>query len=339
MSDANGIVLSDLLGLSQPLTKLVETVGCGIGRIYEPWHVERMAKAKAKEIEIISGAVSDNINLPVGYDGGKISISTEDANDLVTRAQNRFLFQEMKKQQNIEAVVSDAYTELKDVDSVSDTPVEEDWISEFFNCVANISAEEMQILWGKLLAGEIKNPGSFSLRTLEVLKRLSLKEANSFREIAPFILQCKGDPEGTYIDYFLMPDKRGTLLKKYGIQFSKIMLLSEAGLVSENSQINIGFDIKVNHSEIIKGLNNSIKITNVGNKTVVLSRPAYLCTEAGKELLPVVLDKYKDTGEADEYLQGCLEDVKADGLTTISAYGKGANNDVIRLGFTIVENG
>ena len=242
----------------------------------------------------------------------------------------------MKKQQNIESVVYNAYSELKDVDNVSDAPVEEDWISEFFNCVANVSSEKMQILWGKLLAGEVKRPGSFSLRTLEVFKRLSFEEANIFKEIAPFVLQCKGDEDGTCIDYFLMPDETGDLLKKYNIPFPQIVLLSEAGLLSENSQINIGFNIKANNAEIIRGLNKSIKITNLGNMTVGLLRPAYLCTEAGKELLPIVLDKYYDAGKADEYLLGCLEEVKKRGLTAVSTHGKG--DDAIRVEIEIVEN-
>lgn len=335
MSDANGIVLSDLLGLSQPLTKLVETVGCGIGRIIEPWHIERMAKAKAREIEIISGAISDNITLPVVYDGGTISINTKDANDLVIRAQNRFLFQEMKKQQNIEAVVCNAYSELKDVDSVSDTPVEEDWISEFFNCVANISAEKMQILWGKLLAGEVQRPGSFSLRTLEVLKRLSLKEANVFNEISPFILQCKGDDEGTYIDYFLIHDDDGTILKKYNIPFSKIMLLSEAGLLCENSLINIGFNVRRNHTEIIRGVNKSIEITNLGSTDFPLRHSAYLCTEAGKEILPIVLSKGNDE-KADAYLLDCMEELKKHGVLAMKFNVK--SDDMRQISFNVVEN-
>lgn len=330
MSDANGIVLSDLLGLSQPLTKLVETVGCGIGKIYEPWHIERMAKAKAREIEIISGAISNNINLPVSYDDGTVSISIKDANDLVIRAQNRFLFQEMKKEQNIEFVVYNAYTELKNVDSVSDTPVEEDWISEFFNCVANISAEKMQLLWGKLLAGEVKNPGSFSLRTLEVLKRLSTKEANIFKETAPFVLRCKGDTDGTCTDYFLMPDANGSLLNNYNVSFVKIMLLSEAGLMSENSQINIGLSIEPNQSEVIKGINELIEITNKGNGTISLTHPAYLLTEAGKELWPIVLTK-GDEEKANAYLLECLEELKKNELTRFQG-------EVNSISFKIVEN-
>lgn len=335
MGDANGIVLSDFLGLSQPLAKLIETVGCGIGKFYEPWHIGRMAKAKAKEITAISTAISDNLNLPIEYDNGVISISAMDVNNLVIRAQNRFLFQEMKKQQNIEFVVSNAYSELKNIDSVSNVPVEEDWISDFFDCVANISSEQMQILWGKLLAGEVQKPGSFSLRTLEVLKRLSLKEANIFKEIAPFILRCKGDEDGSLVDHFLLPDENSIVMKKYDIFFPKIMLLSEAGLISENSQLNISLEIKTNCSELIMGLNKSIKINNMGTRTIELAHPVYLLTEAGKELWPIVLSNDK-IERSDAYLLECLKEIKKSRLTTISFHGKG--DDIQQISFDIVEN-
>lgn len=335
MGDTNGIVVTDLVGLSQPLIKLIETVGGGIGTLCEPWQIKRVAKARAKEIEIISEAISDNLNLPVEYDNGKISISTKDANDLVTRAQNRFLFQEMKKQQNIEAVVSNAYSELEGVDSVSNTPVDEDWISEFFDCVANISTEKMQVLWGKLLAGEVKKPGSFSLRTLEILKRLSVKEANIFKEIAPFVLQCKGDAEGTYIDHFLLPDEKNGILKKYNIPFIKIMLLSEAGLVSESTQVSIVLKIETNQSEVIEGINKSIKITNIGNGAVEFAHPAYLLTEAGKELWSIVLTK-ENQENANTYLFECLEELQKSELTTISIQGEGDNTR--KISFEIIEN-
>lgn len=334
MSDANGIVLYDLFGLSQPLTKLIETVGCGIGKLYEPRYIERIAKAKAKEIETISGAISNNITLPMNYDNGVISISTKDANDLVIRAQNRFLFQEMKKQQNIESVVSNAYSVLKNVDSVSDTPVEADWISEFFDCVANVSAEKMQILWGKLLAGEVKQPGSFSLRTLDVLKRLSQKEALIFDEIAPYILQCKGDEVETIVDYFLLTNKNDNLLAKYGFSFTKIIALNDAGLISENSLISIGFQIQANSTEFIRGLDKSIEIKNCGNGKVTLTHPAYLLTEAGKELFPIVLPR-DNVENADKYLMDCIKELQTGKLTTIISDD---SSNINKISFTLVNN-
>ena len=63
MSDLKGIEITDLLGLSEPLAKLLETVSCGIGKLYEPTHIKRIAKAKAEEIKIISDAVTDNAGI------------------------------------------------------------------------------------------------------------------------------------------------------------------------------------------------------------------------------------------------------------------------------------
>lgn len=48
--------IKDLAGLSQPLTKLVEVVAQGLGTVYEPIHIKRMAKARAMEIKTIASA-------------------------------------------------------------------------------------------------------------------------------------------------------------------------------------------------------------------------------------------------------------------------------------------
>jgi hypothetical protein len=47
--------------------------------------------------------------------------------------------------------------------------------------------EQAQDLWAKLIAGEINNPSSYSIRTIEVLKNLSMEEAQLFQNIAPYI--------------------------------------------------------------------------------------------------------------------------------------------------------
>ena len=317
MDDTNKSIISAVL---QPLDKLFETVACGVGKVYEPFHIKRMAKAKAQEIELISEAICNHANLPIEYTDGAISINTQDAKDLVFRAQNRLLFQEMKKQQNIEAVVANAYTSLENVTSVSETPVDIDWINEFFNAVANISSEQMQQLWGKLLAGEIKQPGSFSLRTLETLKKLSSKEAHIFEEIAPFVLKCKGDRDGSYFDFFLMKDTDGRLLSRYGISFKKIMRLCEAGILSANNQISIGLYIDASEFAFIEGRQKVIQIRNLGDYSIRISHLVHILTESGKELLPIVLKNIdSNIDKSNAYLSDCLNELKAGSLTAINS--------------------
>lgn len=256
-----------------------------------------------------------SFNLPMKYENGNVTIDTTDANELVKRAQNRFLFQEMKKQQNIESVIGIAYSKLEQVASVSNVPVDSDWISEFFDNVANISNEKMQILWGKILAGEVENPGSFSKRTLDVLKNLTQNEATVFQEVVPYVLRCPGDDDNSYEDYFLLEGVGNKLLSRYNIPFIKIMQLSEANLISENSQISIFFGIKAHECQYIKGINKSIKLENISlDDTIVYIRhPAYFLTEAGKEILSILLEE-SSQGFPDEYLSDCRKEIEANGI-------------------------
>lgn len=290
MPDFKGLEISDIFGLSEPLTKLVETVSCGVGKLYEPTHIRRLAKAKAEEIKLISDTVTDNLNLPISYQNGEIGIDATDANGLVQRAQSRFLFQEMKKQQNIEAVVANAATELDKTTVVSGTPVDEDWISSFFDFVANVSNEQMQILWGKVLAGEIEKPDSFSIRTLDVLRKMTREDAICFSKIIPLVLKCPGDKEATFYDFFVPGDlgSKDRILEKCGITFPDIVRLDEAQLVSSNSLISVGNILQPGESILFEGPTKAVNVKNGQSSEVEVYCPAYLLTAAGVELLSVV---------------------------------------------------
>lgn len=167
----------------------------------------------------------------------------------------------------------------------------------------------MQVLWGKLLAGEIKKPGSFSLRTLSTLKTMSQQEAEIFNECSQFVLKCKSDTEGLEWDYFLMDNDMGTLLNSYDIPFSKIMVLDQAGLITSNSTIHIFFTIDPNNSETIYGHHKAINIKNNGDKQVRVDHSAYIFTQAGNELLTLT-----STAEAFEksnsYMECCVGELR-----------------------------
>jgi hypothetical protein len=67
-----------------------------------------------------------------------------------------------------------------------------DWVARFFGVVQDVSAEEMQALWGKILAGEIRHPGRLSLRTLDILRNLTTAEAKVFTSISGCVEQVSG---------------------------------------------------------------------------------------------------------------------------------------------------
>ena len=153
MSDFKGIEITDVLGLKEPLTKLIETVSYGVGKIFEPIHNDRMTKSKEKEIRAISDALRENNDVIITYDKGSVIAKTPEFEDFVRRTQQRLAYQELEKQCNIESVVGFAYKELETIDNVSNEPVDKDWVSRFFNCVEDASNEDLQKIWGKILAG------------------------------------------------------------------------------------------------------------------------------------------------------------------------------------------
>ena len=127
-----------------PAEKLIEAVSGAIGKAYEPRHVRKMAEAKAYELKLIADTVRNNSDVPIVYDSTGVSIDTSNYEEIAKRASSRLAFQEITKQQNIEAVVDRAYDELSGEESAYSEPVSQDWMSRFFNSVEDISNEKMQ---------------------------------------------------------------------------------------------------------------------------------------------------------------------------------------------------
>lgn len=277
--------MNDLFGLGKilPIDKLIDVVSSVTGRVTKPYfdrkdidtkayEIKKLAEARAEEMKIISKAVKENSQLTGGieYKEEKLLISSPKelsyANKqtiaisptLEERTKERLNFQEAKKQLNIESVTVFAAEELRNEKFVTDEPLDEDWKTRFFNITEDINNEEMQALWGKILAGEIKQPKTYSLRTLELLKNLSKEEAEVFTKFAQLRISS-GDKNIIYNQ-----DNGDFLENEFGITFSDRLLLTELGLIiSEN---NLEFILIATEN------NKQTSILNYGRKGIVLSR-------------------------------------------------------------------
>jgi hypothetical protein len=84
----------------------------------------------------------------------------------------------------------------------------------------------MQEVWGKILAGEVNRPGSFSLRSLKLLRNLSQQEAESFRQIVQYGIKVE---DCSYIfANEACPYRQG------GSMWNEALLMRELGLLSES---------------------------------------------------------------------------------------------------------
>ena len=231
--------IKDLTGLSEPLKKLIEVVSNGVGALTKPYLIKKTADAKAYEIKTIAQAVKDNqLDLKeIGYSEEKVKLSSLDIESLQQemtieqRAQNRIDYKEQKKQRNIENITQNAANNLEGENTVSDEPVDEDWTTRFFDYAEDISNEEMQEIWGRILAGEVKQPNSFSLRTLEFVRNLTKGEAQTFTKAANFVISSWNSP-------FIYKGKGDDSLTKLGLSFEEQLLLTEIGILQAETNIS-----------------------------------------------------------------------------------------------------
>jgi hypothetical protein len=82
--------------------------------------------------------------------------------------------------ENMLKVALAAYKLLAEQGSASEVPPDDDFTDVFFGYVRNVSNERMQDLWARLLAGKFRNPERYSLRTLDILRNLSQRDAEIF---------------------------------------------------------------------------------------------------------------------------------------------------------------
>ncbi len=240
------------------LDKLVDYAASGIGSVagamLGPWKARKEAEAQ----RIAARGEADALVIEAeGHAEATMLIVSEQekARELMASPQTtsrtsltisdgieqRVRFQEEKRQRNIASVVQGAADELGDGE-VPDHDPDHDWTARFFSDVQDVSNEEMQGLWSKILAGEVKKPGSTSIKTLEILRNLDKDIAKLFQNICSNCIFLELDSNSS-LDA-RVPSLGGNAasnsLRDHGLGFDKLNLLNEHGLII--SDYNSRFD-------------------------------------------------------------------------------------------------
>ena len=139
-------------------------------------------ESNAHSLQIIAEAQAQarqSIDTTIESGRGVVEITREDITQLIE-------FQGRKRLANTRSVVEDAADELGDKE-VSNHEPDHDWTARFFNDIQDVSSEEMQSLWAKVLAGEVEKPGSTSIQTLSILKILTKRQLDFLGSSAPSV--------------------------------------------------------------------------------------------------------------------------------------------------------
>ena len=266
--------IEGIQALNEPATKLIEAVSHAIGKVYEPRYIKKIADAKAYEIKRISEELRNNSDLPIVYDGTKTTIDSSSFDELVKRTGNRLAYQEIKKQENIEAVIDKTLIELDGEESQTKEEINPDWMNKYINSVGEISADDMQQLWIRILKGEVLSPNSFSIKTLDCLSNMNTQDAKQFETIAQFVVNNR----------FLVNYEE--LNKQYGIYYSIILALDDCGLI--NSGGTISYIKKIDSSPIVFMDFRKYIIIASSKETRTITVQEYPLSRAGKELFRII---------------------------------------------------
>ena len=237
------------------LEKLLDYTASGIGAVagpmLAPWKARR--EAEARRIAALGDADALRIIASASAEAREALASTNaDVQGEISIAETvsqRIQFQEEKRHRNIGSVVGRTAEELGDK-YVPDQEPDHDWTARFFNYIQDISSEEMQSLWAKVLAGEIERPGSISVRSLSIIRNLDRADAELFQIFrsccVTLIFGNETDPLGVHD---LGTYAGGNSLETFGLGYDKLNVLNEHGLIISQYQSRRDMHLSVGMAE------------------------------------------------------------------------------------------
>jgi len=176
------------------------------------------------------------------------------------RARKRERLAHLRKQQNMEAIIQKTLAYCSEGDVVNQT--DKDWFNSFVSLAEDVSNKTMQDLWAKILAGEIYQAGTYSLKALQVFRNMSMADAKLLAKACSLAVKDQSRKNIRLISgcykkpgLFNMFDKnreKNINLSQFGLNYSDLLTLaenhlvfiqeSETNLLSKNEQLNFNYN-------------------------------------------------------------------------------------------------
>lgn len=266
--------------------------------LLKPYQMLREGKAsiqiKREEVLMLAQAEKDAERIRSGelshYSDPKITNASSKKTNNVTPVIDMSLLYSYAKDEvvakkiNEDINVAKAILKAEEVlsNETADVPkdnIDYDWLYRWSEKASKVSSDTLQTLWGRVLAGEVKAPGSYSLRTIEFLHSLSQSEARLIEKMMSLVIN------GKYIF-------RNDLNKEYDsldhLDFNEVLELSELGLIygAEAGGLSFSQDIDVSNTHTLVFRNKRKALTVLNEKmTGRISLSVFQLTKLGDELI------------------------------------------------------
>lgn len=218
------------------MNSLKEACGKGLKKLLDLAFGDALRHNDYKNILMAAQAHKDAKQIDSGrmrFDGNKLIPNVPIPEDMPPQ----YVPAIVKKQQedhNLSESLNAAGQDLAIVpdEQISDQPVDLDWFFRWRRETEIITQPDLQALWGRILAKEVKEPESISLRTLDIVKNITFKEAERFCKAGIFAIE----------NLLVCGKKQYTSAYNLG----DILNFVDAGLVINSENVTIFKDINLN---------------------------------------------------------------------------------------------
>ncbi|KXJ59992.1 MAG: hypothetical protein AXW14_14005 [Alteromonas sp. Nap_26] len=198
---------------------------------------------------------------------------------------------ETQKASNLQAVLNIALNVT--INEQTSENLDPDWFFAFSTMSEEIYSRPMQELWGKIFAVEVARPGSFSLRTLQLLKTLTHRDAKIFAKAVSIASKRNNDPvprilvgyhkRKGLLSFLKKPVPEQLNLSTVGLSYPDLLSLQEMKLIYA-SEIESG-EYNEGQKASLRCVNDSINLTCRAPGVALVY---YKFTPVGSELYTLV---------------------------------------------------
>ncbi len=153
----------------------------------------------------------------------------------------------IKKIKNSKSIADFAVNNSKEGTDFSEkSGVDEEWLDRFMDSASYVSSEEMQLVWGKILANEFEKPGSTPPNMTRILSEFTKPYADAFRTLCSMTaLVVSVSENGNIINArwrnIIAFNENKEFLNRMGISFTMLNELETMGVI--RFQFNTGIAV------------------------------------------------------------------------------------------------
>lgn len=211
--------------------------------------------------------------------------------------------------------------------------VSEEWLDRYMDSAGFVSSEDIQLIWGKILANEFERPGSTPPNMIRILSEITPKLAMAFRVICSMnVFVCPlmedGNIASGFRRVFVPYNANDDRLRELGLSFNVLNEPEALGVIRFNSISGYVF----------KGITQNKVLLCMGNKLEVLEEHKKDEVPIGNVILTSVgeaLQSITDPEDIEDYYDMVKKYLNSEQVKLAEKhdYFSEIRNDTLNIGF------